>query len=175
MYPAVAILTAAFYSCLYLVSAQNQQCFIFVKPTCPKLWHQWGDACYLITDTFIKWSAARDECRILGGYLAVPSSLEENNAIGSLITEEHKRAWIDCTDQESDGKWVCMENGREVTYIHWKENSQPSGNQGEDCAAINRNVDSPKPYHWFDWRCDEIFPAVCKRSLATRPVLQRDI
>ena len=81
---------------------------------CPRQ-HQWGASCYLETESKFPWSSARDECAKLGGILAVPQSQEENDFIVDYVISANSTAWIDCTDKQTEGVWVCEEDGMEVS------------------------------------------------------------
>ena len=123
---------------------------------CPSRWRQWGNSCYLRPSNGVEWSKARKKCERLGGVLAAPRSVEEENFIKTLVVGI-ERAWIDCNDQAVEGTWECKEGGVEVSYTNWYP-GQPNefGGLSEDCAAFDTDG-----YH--DFPCDREFPVVCKR------------
>ena len=141
----VVVIVASILSCFLnqVKAVQSQVCYTFVD-SCPASWHHWGNSCYRLTDSSFHWSSARDECIKLGGILAVPRSLEENDLIVTLIPDG-KNAWIDCNDLETEGIWECREGNMEVTYRNW-DDGQPNNNQ-QHCAYISRYWGSQHQWH----------------------------
>ena len=138
---------------------QSQKCYMFV-PTCPASWHQWGDSCYQVTEKIFTWVEAGEQCQKVGGVLAVPSNLQENDFMMTLISTN---AWIGCDDIEIEGEWECREGDLVVTYRNWDswqgERSRYGGS--EDCAAFSKLYGSKR--QWHDFPCGYPSPAVCKK------------
>ena len=120
-------------SCFGVVASQDQQCYTFMydDSSCPESWHYWGTSCYMVTGTKFAWSEARDECRNMGGVLAVPSSDQEHDVIVNLMLE-NTNVWIDCNDLEVEGTWECKEGNVEVSYRN--------GGDGEPNNYLGMNI-----------------------------------
>ena len=159
-------LTALLLSCNFgVVASQDQQCSTFIDSSCPESWHYWGVSCYKITETKFTWSDAKDECRNMGGVLAVPSSDPENEFIVSLIPKA-EGLWLDCNDKETEGTWKCREGNVDVTYRNWYPGEPNNFKIEEDCVEH----DTWAQHHgWYDVDCNREFLAVCK--FVIRPVL----
>ena len=135
---------------------QSQKCYMFV-PTCPASWHQWRDSCYQVTEKSFTWEEAGEQCLTLGGVLAVPSNLQENDFMMTLISTN---AWIGCDDIEIEGEWECREGDLVVTYRNW-DSGQGKRSSFEDCAAFSKRYGSKG--QWHDFPCSNPKPAVCKK------------
>ena len=177
MFSAVFISFAALSSNFFLlVVAAQRSCVSSVwslspaVPPCPRSWHHWGSSCYLVTESQVAWSSARDECAKLGGILAVPHSPEEDGFIASLIPPK-TGAWISCSDLVTEGIWECKEGDVEVSYRNWDEGlHQPSGGNAENCAVISTWYGPP--FKWHDYSCTRNTEhAVCKQPAVTKPLL----
>ncbi|XP_038052089.1 C-type lectin domain family 6 member A-like [Patiria miniata] len=133
-----------------------------LAPGCPAPWRQWGNSCYSLTESLVKWDKARDACGNMGGVLAVPRSLQENDFIQTFIAAS-LNVWIDCNDITTEGRWECQENGVEVNFRKWDQDQPETGmtGDGEDCAVI-RSASSGHQ-GWHDYPCDDNFKAVCKK------------
>ncbi|XP_022109590.1 perlucin-like protein [Acanthaster planci] len=103
---------------------------------CPTKWYKWRNTCYLVTESTVEWTSARDECRKLGGVLAVPHSLEENDFLLALVPDR-SNAWIDCSDRMMEGSWECKEGGEEVSYRNWDQ-GQPEGDDPPRVASSEK-------------------------------------
>ena len=154
--------------CVGVIASRHQQCFTFMSDnsSCPESWHYWGNSCYKITETRFSWSDARDECRNLGGVLAVPSSDQENEVIVNWVPDD-SNVWIDCNDQEVRGIWKCREGNVEITYRNW-DPTQPNNKVNEQCVVLSTMWEMKR--QWFDVSCQRDNKAVCK--MAARPFLQ---
>ncbi|XP_071796327.1 brevican core protein-like [Asterias amurensis] len=142
-------------SCFGVVASQDPECPTFVSDnsSCPEAWHYWGNSCYRITESNFPWSKARDECRNLGGVLAVPSSSQESDFIANLIP------------------WKCREGNVEVAYRNWYP-GEPNDKEDEDCGMYYRrgitkwldqcftfmsdNSSCPESWHYWGNSCYKI-------------------
>ena len=52
-----------------------------VGRTCPADWQSWHSACYRLMPGKATWDDARSACREIGGQIAAPGSMEENEFI----------------------------------------------------------------------------------------------
>ena len=153
--------------CFGQVASRDQQCltFMYENPSCPKSWHYWGNSCYKITETTFTWADANDECRQLGGVLALPSSDQENNFIANTF-QNVEHCWIDCNDLDVEGSWECREGNVDITYRNWYA-GEPNNSGDEDCAVLSRIGGNKR--EWHDVKCSRAERALCK--IAGRPLL----
>ena len=163
MFLSFFITVAAFLilSALSTVIVQSQKCYIFVA-TCPASWQQWGDSCYQVTEKSFTWEEAGDQCLTLGGVLAVPSNLQENDFMVTLISTN---AWIGCNDKEREEGWECREGDMVVTDRNWDSGQgekEGFNNYYEDCAVLTLRSGRK----WHDYPCYDRFPAMCKKPAA---------
>ncbi|XP_033635552.1 perlucin-like protein [Asterias rubens] len=130
--------TALLGSCLFgLVATKDEQCSTFMSDdsSCPESWHYWGNSCYRVTEKTFTWADAKDECRNLGGVLGVPSSDQENEFTVQLIPLD-QAVWLDCNDQDVEGRWKCREGNVEVAYRNWFSGEPNNLDGDEDCAVL---------------------------------------
>ena len=152
MHSAIFIILVAFLCNAPQVEARCRS----LGPRCSFGWHLWGNSCYLMTDSDYGWVKAGDECRKLGGVLAVPHSPEEDDFIktfthGSLV-------WIGCNDRASEGNWECEEGGVKISYRNWDLSRRQPELSLQDCAAMSADTQG-----WHDRHCAERNYAICKR------------
>jgi len=79
------------------------------------------------------WPEATTECANDGAHLAVPDSLAEATAIGSLGD------WVGITDAATEGVWLTI-FGTVPVYLQF-EVGQPDGGNTEDCLRIGGSGD----------------------------------
>ena len=142
-------------------------CMTFQRGACPTGWIGWRDSCYkpmeMITNS---WEIAMMACTDIGGWLAVPNSVEENAHILGLALEGTDGVWINCTDLKEEGSWECREQDKNVNFRDWgiNEPNNDVGPGGEDCATIEQDG------KWHDVACNNAWSSygvVCKRSAPT--------
>ena len=93
---------------------------------CPSGWLAWNQSCYMMTPTKMLWRDVHQLCRSFGARMAVPSSDEENQFINQVASEIQEETWIDCTDKDEEGKWICSEDEvAGASYRNWWDN-QPN-------------------------------------------------
>ena len=81
-------------------SQANQQCTASIGGTCPPTWSQWGDRCYKVTEQ-LSWFEARAECVKMGGVMAAPHSMAENEHLLHSVVSGN--VWINCNDLQTEG------------------------------------------------------------------------
>ena len=91
-------------------------CFLSSRGPCLPSWQNLGDYCYNVTTQLFNFTKAREGCKELGGFLAVPQHEKETEFIVDLIhlgnAGDHPdfgKGWINCL--EEDGTWQCSEGG----------------------------------------------------------------
>ena len=74
---------------------------------------------YELYNNIVPWEVAEAYCEIYGGTLACITSLDENNAVSSLISGQTLKGYLlGATDKDNEGvfKWV---TGEEFNYTNW--------------------------------------------------------
>ena len=86
-------------------------------------------------DYHMSWTEAKAYCETLGGYLAVLTSKEEENAVKSLLTgQRNAMYYLGFTDPSQSGNWQTV-TGEAFTYSNWAAN-EPTKGAGEYYAAL---------------------------------------
>ncbi|MBP7583083.1 MAG: hypothetical protein KBA61_03550 [Spirochaetes bacterium] len=120
---------------------------------------------YCAHGEYATWHEARQRCADAGGYLAVISSEEENEAIWELLGSKWEHSlWIGFSDSAVEGSWRWV-SGEPARYGNWRpglpDNGQARGD-GEDCAEWLTSDGA-----WNDLPCDVKSTHLCK-SVAGR-------
>ena len=140
-------------------------CFAPSRGPCPPSWQNLGDYCYYVTTQLFNFTKAREGCKELGGFLAVPQHEKETEFIVDLIrlgiagAPDFGKGWINCL--EDDGTWQCSEGGKLIEYRNWASD-QPQNND-ESCAMMQKQANGTENGKWHDNGCQHEFPAVCKK------------
>merc|ERR1711970_1680154 len=134
------------------------KCYMLVKD-----YNQCGGDFYYGMD----WFDALACCYLQRGYLAEPTSEEEQTKINTYLTISNggnvqNTWWIGGIDLHQEGVWTWM-SGAPWSYEHWGE-GEPNQNGNEDCLAIDPQNTN---YGWMDLSCagDNVVPryAVCEK------------
>ena len=76
------------------------------------------------------WTAARQACQSMGGYLVTITSAAENN----FVFNTWPSGWIGFTDEVVEGQWRWV-TGESVTYTNWN-GGEPNNSNNEDYAQF---------------------------------------
>ena len=88
----------------------------------------------------LNWLAANDNCRNNGGYLAIISSSNENNAVRGLVSSGNAY-WIGGDDRYVEGSYIWTD-GSAFVFTNWTSGA-PVVNASRDCLeVINTTSDS---------------------------------
>uniref|UniRef100_A0A3Q4N233 C-type lectin domain-containing protein n=1 Tax=Neolamprologus brichardi TaxID=32507 RepID=A0A3Q4N233_NEOBR len=134
-------------------------CSLCVYKTCPVGWSSFNHSCYLLSESFGSWDAARRDCRGREADLVVIDSPEEEYLTRLTKTP----TWIGLHDKEEEGKWKWVD-GTPLILKYWAD-GQPDNGGGnplwgeEDCAQI-RTFDNTL---WNDISCRNSLPWVCEK------------
>ncbi|XP_038055986.1 C-type lectin domain family 4 member E-like [Patiria miniata] len=132
----------------------NERCGASIRGACPPAWSQWGDKCYKQLSKNLPWAEAKQECIKKGSVLVVPQSQEETEFLQNNM---HRQFWINCSDLQVEGTWVCQDGTTDVEYSNWKT-GEPNNAKGiEDCAVVTASGD------WNDVPCNGDSPVICQR------------
>ena len=124
--------------------------FSFSAAECPdSSWFSIGKHCYHISMYQLDWGNSTEVilkslklfhifclqyCRNAGGYLAEFESLEEEQAIDSILWFIASSYWIGLSDLAQKGTWRWQQSSEEPSYLNWGT-GQPNDIHGdEDCC-----------------------------------------
>lgn len=107
------------------------------------------------------WVAAEADCVAIGSHLAVPGDEDENARIDISFPGD---SWIGLSDRAVSGSFVWVNGAPSTGYTRWGT-SQPSGEPGEDCVAIDAVL---PPGGWDDDDCSTGRPYACECEPLTR-------
>ncbi|XP_071807129.1 CD209 antigen-like protein C [Asterias amurensis] len=125
-------------------------------PRCPPNWSQWQDKCYMVSEYSYPWDECNDMCVGFDGMMVVPQTDEELQHLINLCS--CYSFWIGCSDIETEGTWVCLDEGAiEVQDKRWMD-GQPNSNGNEDCAK-------GLAAGWKDWNCGTSQRLICQRPV----------
>ena len=104
-------------------------------------------------------------CKIKGGKLAEPKSLEQNNDIVNLaktVTIEGPGVWIGIDDKLQEGDFTYASDGKPIEYTNWNPNEPRTGVLGisEDCVILKKSYG----FKWNDAVCSLIMSFICERD-----------
>ncbi|XP_071807502.1 CD209 antigen-like protein C [Asterias amurensis] len=121
---------------------------------CPLDWITWRSQCYKIISDLLTWREAKEQCIKMDALLVVPLSKDETKFLLTLFRKP--KFWINCNDIETEGQWVCQEDGAMVQYREWRQN-EPDNFGVENCAVAYYEG-------WNDLSCTNKCPAICKQK-----------
>ena len=79
--------------------------------------------------------AFRTCSRIWSGVMTLPNSRQHLNSLMSVFKGGHcKRVWIPISDEEVEGSFKSVEDGKLVSYLPWASSEPNSGKEGKMCA-----------------------------------------
>ncbi|XP_022111970.1 asialoglycoprotein receptor 2-like [Acanthaster planci] len=129
---------------------------------CTLGWLKHGSSCYKFASDKMTWENGSTYCQDLGGMLLVIESEEENDFItGKLRNLNMIRAWLGCSDKDSEGTWMCYadEGITRMQYENWAD-EKPNNFRGQDCGVIEKNKDGK----WKDRGCNILRSTICEKS-----------
>jgi hypothetical protein len=101
----------------------------------------------------VSWHVARQRCEMLGGYLVIIESHEENRVVADLIQDAGRLdAWIGFTDEAQEGYWRTV-HGKPLTFAHWYDNQPNNKSNQEHYALISNRTLTGRVMNWT-W-CDQ--------------------
>ncbi|XP_046845821.1 perlucin-like protein isoform X2 [Xenia sp. Carnegie-2017] len=102
---------------------------------CPSGWTYLLQSCYYFSTTKTTGSKAIFECRHMGGYLALPKNLVENNAIYRVAKRKNlQRPFIGLFRNKYDKKFYTLQHVL-PTFTNWAANEPNSPNR-EHCVQF---------------------------------------
>ncbi|XP_042880356.1 C-type mannose receptor 2-like isoform X2 [Penaeus japonicus] len=108
---------------------------------CPEPFIRIGKECFHLSTTALPWNEARQQCKQMGGDLAVPSDV---TALDAYVFANTKGpgVWIGGTDQGNEGVWNYI-NGNTIKAEDWT-GGQPDNYGGrENCLEIRSYFEPP--------------------------------
>ncbi|XP_055075364.2 C-type lectin domain family 4 member F-like [Misgurnus anguillicaudatus] len=111
------------------------------------------------------WSSSRAVCVSMGADLVTITSQKEQDFLVSKIKETH---WIGLNDQETEGRWVWVNNKTlEETRVEFWFKKEPDNwkvmdPSGENCASLGDSIGNV--HTWFDGSCKEPKRFICQKK-----------
>uniref|UniRef100_A0A3Q4I410 C-type lectin domain-containing protein n=1 Tax=Neolamprologus brichardi TaxID=32507 RepID=A0A3Q4I410_NEOBR len=121
--------------------------------TCPVGWSSFNHSCYLLSESFGSWDAARRDCRGREADLVVIDSPEEENLLSKITTE----VWIGLNDKEQEGTWKWVD-GTPLNLTYWAR-GQPDNGGEEDYVHVFRG----RKNSWNDLWCSSSHHWICEK------------
>ncbi|XP_072182107.1 perlucin-like protein [Diadema setosum] len=134
---------------------------------CPEGWslrYSESESCYLYQSNAVTWTAARDSCVQLGGYLAAIQTPEEMTSVREYVTSKYGTfvgpwVWIGLNDRDSEGTftWIDFGGALPLSSSLWNP-GEPNNAYNEDCIVANGNALNDAPCGWsYPYLC-ELYP-----------------
>merc|ERR1712002_71305 len=122
----------------------SDKCYMLIKTN--------GDTCYG-SGWGMDWFDAMQCCYFQHGYLAEPTSQEEQDKIKQYLVisnggDKQNTWWIGGTDLHHEGSWIWM-SGAPWSFAPWAD-GEPNQNGNEDCTGM----DPQAGFKWMDIACD---------------------
>merc|ERR1719197_910454 len=114
-----------------------------------------GMNCYVHVNTTKTWTEAQTTCRLYGGFVAEPRTLEENIYLKGIVYHSAQRdIWLGASDMLKEGSWHWSTGGH-FTYSDWGM-GQPNNARGrQNCLMLNG-------YRWNDVSCNLRARFICQ-------------
>merc|ERR1712126_74823 len=124
------------------------------------------DYCYHVSEERFNFGQSQEYCWGLGGYLAEFDSLEEEEAVHSMLNQDGFY-WIGLTDLSSEGTRRWQETHQEPSYTNWAPGQPDNEFNIEDCVCITGEF--VRSGGWHDVFCDTdnyglSLHALCKKE-----------
>ncbi|XP_046845818.1 pulmonary surfactant-associated protein A-like isoform X2 [Xenia sp. Carnegie-2017] len=125
---------------------------------CPSGWTYLRQSCYYFSTTKTKGSKAILECQRMGGYLALPKNLVENNAIYSVAKRKNlQRPFIGLFRNKYNKQFYTMQHALPA-FINWSPKEPNNVGNKENCVQF-----FPKG-KWNDESCYRSYHYICQRN-----------
>ncbi|XP_021362745.1 C-type lectin domain family 10 member A-like [Mizuhopecten yessoensis] len=142
---------------------------------CPEGWFKRLNRCYFFSEIKASWYGAEAQCRVMGGYLAIPDTLEENNVLKELSRTERVRISPDLAHIPHFARWIGLHTVDSVNIKKIITNEtptftnfvppEPSTDLTVDmCVKLDDDTD----FTWAVKQCFRTFFYICERSLKHR-------
>ncbi|XP_071501001.1 C-type lectin BfL-2-like [Diadema antillarum] len=135
---------------------------------CPEGWSARDfetESCYLHQSNALTWTAARDSCVQLGGYLAAIQTPEEMTSVREYVTSKYGTfvgpwVWTGLNDRDSERTftWIDFGGALPLSSSLWNPGEPSNGNNNEHCVAANGQKLNDAP-------CSTSYPYLCELHL----------
>ncbi|XP_061839397.1 tetranectin-like [Nerophis lumbriciformis] len=123
--------------------------------------------CVLADPVKKSYHTASEDCNALGGYLAAPSSADENDQLTKYIQQSvgpGEQVWLGVNDMVTEGTWA-NQSGDSISFKNWDTSSsrsrQPDGGTSQNCAVLSVAAQGK----WSDEKCSDENPSVCQFNI----------
>ncbi|XP_075926168.1 uncharacterized protein LOC116946704 isoform X2 [Petromyzon marinus] len=139
---------------------QNMSASLAPGLSCPDHWKIFGGHCYLLTLRRKSWDDANSNCRELGGYLAIVTSIEEKDWL--VFVGKRRSYYLGLHDSVVEGRWEWVDGSPVSEPTFWIK-GQPDNwahtlEGREDCGGMKYDGG------WNDYSCSETLGYVCERE-----------
>ena len=142
--------------------AAESETFSAVADYCRPMWQRWRDSCYRLTALSAAWDAQQRVCSDVGGKMAAPHSLEENEFFVSMAKGAGlDRLWVACSDTDEEREWICEGQEKGSTFLNFSSGEPNNSGGNEHCAYMARITSGGR--RWNDAPCSNTPRAVCVR------------
>ncbi|XP_066982679.1 macrophage mannose receptor 1-like isoform X2 [Macrobrachium rosenbergii] len=165
IYPTGLMNDISCYNNLAYICAMQQDPSITEPTSLPKCeppydkYYSYKDECYRPEKTPMTWEDAEKTCAAEGSHLASAYDVHQNSFLWILGQEDPMlHPWIGLNNRKVQSTYEWSDNWP-VTYTNWGE-AQPQVNVTDKNCVMLDSDDG----HWYNERCDEPKPFLCKHS-----------
>lgn len=96
---------------------------------------RWNGHRYMAFRDACRWQEAKERCEAMGGHLVIIETVEEQNALQTMLTRVGlANVWTGATDEAEEGVWTWVD-GSPVKFSFW-HGSQPDNSGGAQHYAL---------------------------------------
>ncbi|XP_072182105.1 echinoidin-like [Diadema setosum] len=135
---------------------------------CPAGWSPQNlksESCYLYRYDSLSWTAARDSCVQLGGYLVAIQTPEEMTSVREYLTSTYgsdaaENFWIGLNDRSEEGSftWTAVGGVLPLASTMWHSGEPNNDGYDEDCTEMVGNGFNDLP-------CRLLLPYICELEI----------
>ncbi|XP_040178399.1 mannose-binding protein C-like [Rana temporaria] len=114
-----------------------------------------GNKFYILNSVEATYSEAKTKCINDGAQLAVPRTLEENQAMFSLRKQANRNLFMGINDLQKEGEFR-DQSGEAIKYINWSSGEPNNAFGDEDCVVMWEDG------RWNDDNCIAKFFFLCE-------------
>ena len=144
-----------------LITFQNQ------STDCPKGFAKHDGWCYRFNTHTKTWTDAANSCKSIGGFLAEPKSVTENQFIRDLLSQYHGGdVWLGATDIGGH-QWQWMHSGDALSgFTDWAPGQPDNGISGSTTQGC-LHMWAWLSHQWDDDTCSVAKQFVCQMPIPT--------
>ncbi|XP_033737571.1 perlucin-like protein [Pecten maximus] len=139
--------------------------------SCPEGWFKRLNRCYFFSDTPTTWYGAEAQCRIMGGYLAIPDTEAENTALTTLAQSERTRLTTALPNTPEFDRWIGLRSvdGTSVQKIITNDDPTFTSYISPEPQKLDTQMcikmDDDNNFTWISQQCFIAYLYICERPL----------